>query len=89
MSKEVVLTDMEFSEDLARTTAYIYSELMTSPSFFSSIDNAMYLAKKFIEDFPSDTNWELMPTTWEETLYNFYFNYLKNSYNNRNNGIRN
>lgn len=70
MAKEV--TDMEFSEDLASTTAYIYSEIMESPLFFSNIDKAIELAKAFIKEFPTNTDWEQMPTTWEETLYNFY-----------------
>lgn len=62
-----------YAEDLASTTAYIYSELMENPSFFSNIDKAMTIAKSFIEKFPTGTNWEKQENTWEEEMY-IHFN---------------
>jgi len=65
-------TTREFSRDLAATTVYIYAEIMDSPSFFQHVDKATDLAEKFIELYPTDTDWEKSEETWEEALYRFY-----------------
>jgi len=63
--------------DLAATTAYIFSELMKSPLFFSNIDKATDIATAFIEKFPTGTNWERFESFWSEKLYSFYNEYLE------------
>lgn len=65
-------TQRDKNRDLASTTVYIYSELMDSPSFFQHVDKATDLAEKFIEKYPTGTDWEQSDLTWEEALYKFY-----------------
>jgi hypothetical protein len=61
------------AEDLAVTTAYVYSECMDSNKYFmSSIDNAIDIAKEFIKIYPSYLNWENQKEDWGSTLYKFY-----------------
>lgn len=57
--------------DLAATTAYIYSEFLMDKGFFTAIDRATDLAEKFIQKYPTGTNWEKQPKDWETTIYNF------------------
>ena len=60
--------------DFAATTTYIYTELMEDPIFFGSIDVAMDIAIKFINKFPTGTDWEKQKNDWETEIYNFYTN---------------
>ena len=64
-------TNVDYERDLAATSAYIYSELLDNPLFFSNIDEVMDMATKFIVKYPTGTNWEKTEFPWEETLYNF------------------
>ena len=67
-----VSKDRDYQRDLASTTAYVYTECMYKPSFFSDIDKATDIATRFIELYPTNTDWEKTHLTWEETLYEYY-----------------
>jgi hypothetical protein len=70
-------TKTEKERDFASLTAYIYSSLTDSPRFFMDIDNVMDIAKAFIKEYPTGTDWELTENDWETTVFEFYEAYDK------------
>jgi len=61
-------------KEISIVTAYIQSNHLLKGTFLETIDQAYELAFAFIEIYPSNTNWELKSSNWEETIELFVIN---------------
>ena len=65
------LITQELAKEYALATTFIIQSELLNVSIFQTFDKAYELAKKFVEEYPLDTNWEEMELNYDEYIEEF------------------
>ena len=65
------LITQELAKEYALATAFIIESELLNGSIIQVFDESYELAKKFVEEYPLDTNWEEMELDYGEYIEEF------------------
>ena len=65
------LITQELAKEYALVTTFIIQSELLNVSIFQTFDKAYELAKKFVEEYSLDTNWEEMELDYDEYIEEF------------------
>jgi hypothetical protein len=65
------LITQELAKEYALATAFIIKSELLNGSIIQVFDESYELAKKFVEEYPLDTNWEEMELDYDEYIEEF------------------
>jgi hypothetical protein len=65
------LITQELAKEYALVTTFIIESELLNVSIIQVFDESYELAKKFVEEYPLDTNWEEMELNYDEYIEEF------------------
>ena len=65
------LITQELAKEYALATTFIIQSELLNGSMIQVFDESYELAKKFVEEYPLDTNWEEMELDYDEYIEEF------------------